>query len=315
MSIGEQTRVDQWSRPRLQRQELGPVLHDIGHTIYDAAEDMLLADDNEYGFTLTAPHNLNQLATFGETLAGAVNICTTDILKTVPSHLMDEFIGNQKQLVVINDTGMRGFRELVFSYDFRGALDEGLDSGVVSPLQLYRTVKLFEDRRILELPGEPNFTIEFEPTDVLQRIASTEFQTMLHQLATGTNGSLGTASNRAREIRDENRTTFALISKYGWGKSFMTDETGTVVGFTPDFLAHVRHNKTTDRVTWSARSDSGGCPVRHATYKKLGDTAQEYFDVLGTPDARPRAEGESLITRASRFVTTTLLKSIERSES
>lgn len=302
-----------WSRPRMQRQELGPVLHDVGHTIYSAAEDLLLADTNEYGLELTPPTNLKELAAFGGVLMEAVDYCATDVVAEVPSDLMDDFISAQSQITVMSG-GKALPRELTFSYRFRGALDEGLESGVVAPLQLYRTLKLAEDGRILHLAGAeepPEFELEFEASDIARRITTVEFQTMLHQLAMGPNGSLGTSANRLRELRAEDRTTFAVVAKYGWERSFVLDEQRNITGLTPNLLAYIRREQTANRAAHSSRADSGGCPVRHATYKKLGDTAQQYFEQLGTPDARPRFEGESLITRASRFVSSTLLRSIE----
>lgn len=296
-----------FNRPLLQRRELGPMLHDLGHRIYDEAEVHVV----EYGIGPT-PSDLGRLALFAE---AALSI-TGGIVQAVQGDR-----ANAPVDALIKENHYELAQHLTHSGSLAGVLQEGIGSGVISPLQLYRTVKLFEmqyanlqhDLPTLHRP-------EIDAREAIERIESPEFQHMLHVLARGHNGSLGTSANTARSFRSDffgsehNPHTFKGLVDFGLLSSFVVNKAGQVTGLTDKFLGYQKAQKHYERNTFSGNglSDSGGCPVRYAEFPVVGDHAQDYLRGIGVESGQPRYQGESLITRASRFVVVALRTSLEQ---
>lgn len=290
---------EQWSRPLLQRRELGPMMHDLGHTILDIAQEHVLAE----GISLR-PTNPEKLAQFGSACIGLLRSihlkeATSGEARRDSSHAaIQDLISSNRRTVPIKDT--TEVQNLTYYDGLYKVVDEGLSSGVVSPLQLYRTVKIVEsDRRPRPFRGNP----QIRAGEAAKRIMSDGFQTMLHQLATNPNTVLGGPSASAEYLRTSSpEIGFGTVREYGLDQTFLRNRRGKVVGFTPEYLAFQKEKKQELR----QRGLSGGCPVRHADFPVLGERAKAYFEDLGRPDGQPQNQGESLITRASRFVCTAL---------
>lgn len=304
MSVNNPIPVEHWGRPRLQRQELGPMLHDLGHTVYDLAE--VKAQETSL---LYRPVDYEDLAIF----AGRCIDMTMDaieILEQDATHKsVEDFLDDSRSIPRADGSEYKDI--LTYGGSLRPVLKEGIDSGIVSPLQLYKVINDCENVMIQgELrPGSLDVEV------MTERIGSPIFQAMLHQLAIGHNGSLGDAASNPNKLSPSSPELFHSFDQYGSAlKAFAYDNDGRVIGYKPDFLAFQKQAKHKERKQGGAYglSQSGGCPVRHANFPALGPRAQAYFEALGRPDAQPQKQGESLITRASRFVCTALLKSEPR---
>lgn len=302
MSTAEQMPIPEqsWSRARMQRRELGPVLHDLGHQIYDLAEERLPGDT----LLLKPPVDGVSLSEFA---ADSVSY-----IKKIGLELSDELqpssYNGLKKVVAANNPapkehiGVLGTRTTFFP-DASEVLKEALVSGVIIPLQLYRTIKLAECDYAsgLEVPPSIRRKLNVTPDDLLEQLCSERFDTMLHQLALGTNGSVGSAAVSSYELRQVGTTALpTVILGHGLVASFEY-EAGFVSGFSQSFLDHNKDYKY--KVEYI---ESGGCPVRHATFPALGEIATQHFADLGTPDAQPRNQGQSLITRANLFLVAAL---------
>lgn len=285
-----------WSRPRLQRQELGPMLHDLGHVLYDQAEEAILRDGIQ-----PEPVDLETLVKFGSE-------CVDTVLKIAEYTTHQAIVKTQ---ALLDDTSHiedvdEGLSQLIRVTHLSGArdvLNEGLMSGVVIPLQLYRTMRLAED-------GAGEHTA-ISAVDAADRITSPSFQTMLHQLAVGNNGSLGVGAASATYLGSPRESgSLRVFREMGPQQAiFEFDDVGKAEAFTTTFLAIKKEIRRRETQGASLSWQTGGCPVRHTDFPVLGEHAQNYFDAIGQDG--PRNQGESLITRASRFVSAALLKSTE----
>lgn len=299
-----------WSRPRLQRRDLGPMIHDIGYQIYDAAEVMV----EQEGIS-PRPTNTVELVTFaGRSVDFVLRALTEgDISKQAEpiDRLIDRFHNSRKTKTGANDS-------LTHGNSFDNVMREGLRTGVIAPLQLFRTVKIVEE---YVQGGRKSLTrsLAIDADEAGERIASDEFQTMLHQLGMMTNGALGVASTETAHLKGEGDPSvllsFAAIDHFGIVDSFDLDEASVVTGFNEAFLRTQKARKSQLRNTGTRLGDTGGCPVRHAEFPTLGEYATPYFQALDTPDAQPRNQGESLISRGARFVCAALVKSAEGAQS
>lgn len=296
-----------WNRARIQRQELGPMMHDLGHTVFNASE-LRMANGE---LTPPRPVDSPSLAEFaGVCVEFVVGAAAEAEIRDGKHQILDDFIQSNAHRHSVGRDNM--LRSLTHYEDLQSVLREGIESGIVSPLQLYRVVKLAE--------GDPrSFKLDIDAEEAAERIVSDEFQTMLHQLASSSNGALGATSNKPYTLREEPRggdfDMFNTFSRNNVQSNFAFDTNKTVTGFSRGYLDYKKKYDAAKRKADETLAGSGGCPVRHATYAKLGGIAQQYFEQLGTPDARPRFEGESLVARSSRFVSVALLKSLEGAQS
>lgn len=294
---------DKWSRPKMQRQELGPMLHDLGHVILDTAERRIM---DEVVF-LHQPDDSPGLEKFAETCIGFVaGVVAENEIRDGKHQIIDDLIQSNNRKHSVDDSNL--LRSLTHYDDLSTVLREGIESGIVSPLQLYRVVKLVEGD-----PMTPKIDVSAE--EAAERIVSDSFQTMLHQQAASSNGALGAASNKPYTLREEPRdvnfVTFNTISHKDIRENFAFDENGVVIGFSRAYLDYKKQYDAAKRKANESLTGSGGCPVRHTNFPALGEQAKAYFEVIGTPDGQPRNQGESLVARASRFVSAALLMSVE----
>lgn len=313
--------ITEWSRARLQRQELGPIVHDLGHEIYDKAEARI-----EAGAPLTCPTDLPSLATFASSCLRAV-----EAVKTMGDLRDSRFRYETAKSVITSNRGYSTDLEgNPFDYEIThyeglyNVMNEGLTSGVVVPLQLYRLIKLRDHPSSVRQHSKPpdvratKEDLQVDAQDVIDQLSSDYFQRMLHQLAVGNNGSLGRASTAISNLSSPDVSqarVFNVVGLVGLPKSFEYDKDGSVIGWSKVCLDEIKALKVAARSSKrSLEKESGGCPVRHTTFPVLGEIASRHFEEIGTPDGQPRNQGESLISRGTRYVRTILAATIEKGE-
>lgn len=295
----------EWSRARLQRRDLGPMIHDIGYEIYDNAESMML----EQGVG-APPTNTAELVAFADRQLVFVHAALKQVTNSRRAARIDTFIQRNHNRSRMSSGALQS---LTHVGTFKGVMTEGLTTGIVAPLQLFRTVEIVE--RAQDGDRDMGLPIAIDAAKAAGRIASNEFQTMLHQLGRMTNGALGSTSTSTRSLGVEpdmtGMGTFGIFKKHGLMDSFTLQEGGVVAGLSPDLLNYARLRKSHLRQSGERLSETSGCPVRYAEFPVLGPSAEYYFENFGGPDAQPRFQGESLISRGSRFVCAALRVSIE----
>lgn len=313
------------SRPWVQRNELGPLVHQLGHEIYDQAEVEILGEVD--AGRLKAPTHYGQL----ESLVG--RLADTLYGLTPNDETLESMLYTYNPIIKNNDlaTGSR----LTHYFSPVQILDEGLRTGIVAPLLLYRAATIPPERiadifasimhqqyRGTELP--------FDVERAVVNLKSPYFQKMLHFLALGANGSLGRASSAVDDLIyfSEDLGPLKIYppdsrgSRFGatWAtkfaavvegvaqqrrEQFIYDKQGNPVDFTPNFKREFMEEQQSIKSGWS-----GGCPVRHETYKITGPLAAEYFKAQGQAEGLPARQGESLITRGNRFIATILAATV-----
>lgn len=302
----------EWNRPRMQRHELGPIMHDLGHDVYDDMEQRLPHDPIQ-----PAPVDMPTLLSFA-------NICVvraTDAVSRLPVEKVQEL----DRLITEKHRSPHDTQELTYYNNVREVLYEGMATGVVSPLELYQTIKIAETQ---QADGRYDMgSLSIDPQDAATRIQTEGFQVMLDQLARGYNGSMGSAASDMAglinlnilsnfdailppETVNNHLRSFKSVMILGIENAFKI-EAGQVTGFSDLFLHALKERKSVERNSGKFLAASGGCPVRHAEFPVLGEYARRHFAAVGDPEEGPRNQGESLITRASRFVSAALLRSTE----
>lgn len=290
-----------WSRPALQRQEVGPMLHDFGHEIYDRAEATALTEvGTNY---LKQPGDFNGLAMFAHQSSAIIR-----------SFLDDESITGpicKAMRPLAEPVGPHNNR--LFTIRFEEALMEGMLSGVVTPLQLYKEIFMKENRDANSPSDFSKVSVDIE--ELVGRLSTPEFEAMLHQLAIGANNSLGPSSTRTQDVASAAAGASLDPFVYLRNSIFECDDDGRVTGFTGRLLARQKLDKQQERKRRNIGGESGGCPVRHARFTVIGGVATNYLWSVGDYDGLPRNQGESLISRGNRFVRTILAATIEADES
>lgn len=285
-------------RSRIQRDEIGPVFHDIAHKVYDAAEGAV--SSGFVGANMEHPTSLGQL------------LLNLDELKTYLESQANEYAQSEEW----ERFGRYISSSQPFTIAKNGALTEGLTSGVVAPFRLLQTVVSYG--RAKHDYGDENPDIqdavehdwgEIEGTlvpdeehlrtwaDVIDEFAFTK---MLTQLAYSANGFLGMASSSFGPLGR------SLHFGRRWNVNdqfFVEDNEGKVIGFHPTFLA--RKKRDMSHRPYGGGNSSGGCPVRHSEFTRLSPNASEYLAAVN-PDGRPVNEGESAIERGARLLSFTL---------
>ncbi len=294
-----------WSRPALQRRELGPVLHDIAHKVSDGVE----SDITDEAVCLEPVKDVNDLA---------------ENLGVLHNNLHDRtkpHVGAFIRLLTLTVVRAQSAGEIL-TIPAPAALHEGVASGVLTPFKLLQSIVSYEEytgtdpfdtshfqgvfrddwhqASSLQLVRSVNVSTLYSWAD---RIVTPNFQTMLHQMAYGYNGSLGSQSSQPYELHKPLRS---LEDPEG---AFIYKD-GTVTGFSVEFLARQRIELRDDE---SSQLKSGGCPVRHSTFKRIGEAAALYLD-SETEDGRPIKEGQSAITRGSHLLSFALRQMAEVTE-
>lgn len=313
------------SRPWVQRNELGPLVHQLGHEIYDQAEVELL-NQVETG-NLVQPANYSQLTGLVMQSLGVVSDFTPydDTL----DNLLTEYRAMEKP-----KSGTVG--QLTYYASPLEVLNEGLITGIVAPLMLYRAATVSAEVvatqvRWTRCQAYERTEVDFDAERAANTLVSPRFQKMLHFLALGANGSLGRPSTSVRDLGytpddmtpllinlpDDKVHCFSdlLATKFAEvvemvdevrHEQFIYDEQGEFVDFTPQFKEGFLLRQRAEKAGWS-----GGCPVRHETFRSTGPLAAEYFKDQGQADGLPAKQGESLITRGSRFIATILAATVD----
>lgn len=303
------TLPDDWSRPQLQRQELGPMLYDYGLAVYDQVEAVL----TEPYFKPPKVTNHTQVHYFLKKMTDTLRVMDEpDVLDPDnPRRMITDFVGENSQHMR-NDrlVGLTTLHPSVI-------IDEGLMSGVVTPVNfalhlhnLETTRHVRDVERYANQAYVPPEVLRIDANDMADRIDSPEFRMMLRQLAHAPNGFLGrmstdTDSSDSGYIHPRFSCFVTFSYRYGPEVSpFVFDQAGRVIGFGDDFLAFKKDRlHEYNKVHFAG---SGGCPVRHTDFKIIGEAATKYFKQLGHEDGRPVETGESLIDRGARLASTAL---------
>ena len=313
MSQVENTLSADWSRPQTQRQELGPMLHNLGFVVYDQVEAMVTAPDFDFPVETDAQlgHFLLKLSHVVTRVQRAVAHDTKG-----PHHEVIDYMRQNAEMTTDDD---RHLWALVTTMPDL-VMEEGFVSGVIAPTQFgYYLDRLEQSRAVSDTetaiadtrPVPVDSLTEPVPVDGLalaERIDSPEFRTMLHQLAHAPNGFLGSKSAEVAMFYGSLKPNFVCFQTFAEpGEeefAFVFDEKGRVVAFSDEFLAFKKRQLN----AYNLEQDfpSGGCPVRHAEFKVVGEAATKYLKLAGREDGRPVETGESLIDRGARLVSAAL---------
>lgn len=305
-----ETAVDKFSRPEVQRTELGPLIHIVAHDIYDGIDDCI-ANDWHDDLTHIAGMPTGNLKLVDSLLSYEALIAerSREVVREVcdGNYLyseIDEYITSRFS----SSHGVQGIgNKLTTIPNLMMLVGEGVRSGLVLPMMLWKSIARAEKNRRLahsyHVSSDSLLGI-VDLHEVIDRLSSQIFADMLALTAYGRNGSLGPLSADPSSItRDVSIPNFKHVN-------FQYNEEGKVIGFCPEFVAEsvkklVDHNK--DARGMGFKLESGGCPVRHQVFKKIGEPADEIIKVL-PPEKRKYLEtGESSIQRGVK----TLVRSIE----
>lgn len=292
-----------WSRPKMQRQELGPILHDFGHQVYDQAEASLLDEiAREQTPEPTSFHDLAHLVDM-----------TTGHFRKAQHDLVDANLDSAVREVNFSSGDLN---KPVLTIGLESTLEEGFVSGVLMPLQLYRLIRIKETCSAEKL--DQGVYVDLPPVDtaeLIARLSEGNFQQMLQQLAIGKNGSLGGTSTKLHTlVSPDPRDGSTILMDIGYRHLFTIDEDGKVSGFTDRVLEEQKQAKTFSRKQHLKAEESGGCPVRHASFPVVGEVATKYLVRAGQEDGQPRNQGESLVLRGNRFLITLLQATMGQAE-
>lgn len=292
------------SRPWYQRNELGPIIAAIGGEVYDRLEEACLNDNFDFYHVSLFPSVADKYSEDGQVSwvrLGAI----ADEWVVAFDKITDEFVNEQPGVASAVDAFTQSrpaTNGLTFRRSLTGILHEGLATGLIMPLQLYGAINQAEndDFILREDLGLPNKRL-IDVADLQSRIITPNFVDMLHQLAYAQEGALGLNSSEPRGLMTSNvPVCFKDLSK----KTFEYDEDGKVTGFSDEFLD--RYHSTIFDVNARVRrgqeqwkKESGGCPVRHASYIKLGSVATEVLKSPNLAEQLVTIEGQSLIERAA----------------
>lgn len=293
----------EWNRPRLQRQEIGPMLHDFGHQVYDRAEVSVL--DEIAREQTPAPTSFDDLARLVD--------MTTGHLRTAQHSLLDANLDSAVREVNFTSGDLN---KPVLTIGLESTLEEGFVSGVLMPLQLYRLMRIKETcpadmidlGRYVDLPA-------VDAAELIDRLSQDNFQQMLQQLAIGKNGSLGSTSTKLHALVSPNLGDGPnFLMEVGYRRLFILSDDGKVSGFTSAVLEEQKQAKAFSRKHHIRSEESGGCPVRHASFPVVGEVATKYLVGVGREDGQPHNQGESLVLRGNRFLYTLLQATLEQTE-
>jgi hypothetical protein len=279
-------------RPAYQRYELGPLLSVITERVFESVTEKE---------TFGVPR--------GE-VQGSLRILT-HWLAGVAVNLVDDWYFNSgddadlllragaRQLIAENYPGYTYFS------NFKEVLSEGLRSGLIVPVKLYGQ---------LAKAGAIDVSLhaQFRPNHFTDTLRTHWFDKMLHELAVLPNGALGSWSTDG-SVPDGGSVVphFEFVKQdNGWGFSENTREI---------FKERMREVNTSGRLfdqrAAGRKTYSGGCPVRHDGYKKIGSEAMRIFVEAGYDPQGLAAENRiSIISLCREFVADYVERGVERSE-
>lgn len=274
-------------RPAIQRTEIGPLFSTIVPEVLERASQYPL--DDELGETLQTTD-----------LEYALHVLAVDIKSStiwgieqwVETHLTDSRVSAIPDLY----KAAEGKRNLYYG-TAEEILTEGMMSGVVVPLKLYHVIECFKRQQSGVEAGQRTGLLKSNLPEILHE---NWFEAMLHQLALPPNGELGEWSTSVEFSLEESLPWTLSKSVQSQGDGFVLDETY----FERVKALHTRARKL-DRESsaHSVTQDSGGCPVRHATFKKIGPIALDAFaNVRILPHTLQDPDRKSAISLCRDFV-------------
>ncbi len=302
------------TRPALQRTELGPILHVFSHQVYGRLEAQLADDTIEQipevyikdiidGYR--PPRTVADIGRVTRALGNQAQIVSSEIAWDTTYIPVRDFVKD-------NHRSLEQGKRLTHYTSFEQVANEGISSGVVMPMQLWRAIDhkerdlgwVVRDARadITTLVSETS-TIAVDPEKVADMMTQPHFLEMLSLLAYAKNGALKAVS------ADINSGSTNKVVGLLYDDIYEFDSDGKVIGFSESFKERWMHDLTSSN-GMERRSDhyssyyreSGGCPVRHSVFKKLGDTASRVLDMLPDEDRALLDRDESAIHRGARLL-------------
>ncbi len=308
------------SRAWHQRRELGPMLHELGHEYFDSFEARILAGDYPklpvYNGEIV-PGTSSDWCFVGEIALNMVGLVISEIDEnSVTEEQRNELHRRYVNTMCRDSSGKR----LTFFPSYEGVMREGLATGIVMPLQLYRAIQWVETPEQAQLSYSRNVGKDNEKqadiSQMVSRLRQQEFVDLLHELAFAVNNTLGPASSQGDAIMN-NRLPDCFTHITTLLDIFECDEEGHVIRlnqarsatYRGDVKGANRSSKVKDsfgHVDWE--KSTGGCPLRHESFEKIGPVATQFFHERGTPNDLPTYSGQSLISRGAELVANVLEK-------
>lgn len=309
------------SRPAMQRSELGPMMHVFTHDFFyemDANAEDIVTD--VFGAELKrAPRAIQTVESLMKMSGSIIDIYLAEAVNKAKTdqdyQIAQELIENHG--ILANSVNAEDGSKLVrlnYHKDFRSTVKEAIASGLVMPIQLWRTIDWRERGPVNfnYVISQEYMTKTVDASEVATRIIEPSFQMMLHILAFGRNGQLGEGSIEISSLR-----SLKLIEGFQNKLGFEFDSDNKVTDFSSSFKTNYRrimqaHNSEARRLgeergLSNDESESGGCPVRHSSYPKLGKYATKFLMALPPEKQRLLEAHETGITRSSRCVSDIML--------
>ena len=299
-----------WSRPHLQRTEIGPIFHLIAHNIYDAAERHI----EQHGMAGWQVANLQDLKGFVGKLvhiASQTPLYRNALNGCFGSEVYDLLRNHQKTSDGSAIHGVIMHNESLVTIPLDSLVKEGTWSGLAMPLQLYYMRLL---RRHLQTATLSDFfdqghdEIAIDPLACAEEIESPGFNRDLHILAYTKNGVLGSDSTSSRivdggmiNIFDYNKRQTAGKLEYLYRVYLDYDDESGEVQFSEAAKDFLRTQVRLNNQRYGSQGQTGGCPVRHSTFKQIGDHAQRFI-AEHSPTGELEHQGTSAITRGAQLV-------------
>lgn len=291
-----------WSRPRLQRTELGPMLHHFGHLVYDNLETAIgdgLTDKCEY------PNDLLELQEIVRALGSHSMVVTEGLIKQEPHTAIRDFT----QYVV--QASKQGVRRVV-TINIEDSIQEGVVGGVSVPFQLYRSILTDRAEKSIDVSrmmtaGARSIAVSrvvaasVDAGEILGYFSDSRFLGMLEDLANAPNGFLGPASAGALLTGAELRC-FRDPTRLATEEIFATNSEGRIVGFSDEFNNFRMERLRIYNSIWrESNHESSGCPIRHHSFPVVGEHAQAYIDALTQQLGTLPERNETLVARGCRL--------------
>lgn len=301
---------DRLIRPAVQRTEIGPILATVVPEVLEiAANAPVCSSTSLVGLEIWYKNLEDPNRSIGAIYKGILGEIGADLL-ALASSSADQWCRkpDQRQNALASARQMRGGKPVTHYTSFGDILEEGMKSGVVMPLKLFNIVTLYDPDRMLKRDrfGE-------RLVDVLR---AEWFDVMLHKLARGPNNSLQAWSTDCHFNSHAVGGTPA-----GRFASYMVQTDEGCYDFSKSYDQMIAHSLSGVRANDKAgeqevsRSASGGCPVRHATFKKVGQFAAKAFEAEGIDATKLNNPSRvSSISQCRQFVADRVEKIFEEIE-
>jgi hypothetical protein len=250
-------------RPAVQRTEIGPIFATIVPEVVKIARG-IQSELFEVATILDSHRYAGNGEIQTESFLAAV---ASDLTATVrnANHEWYNTHSDDARIGAINRCLIKDGVKFTHYKQFEDVLDEGMKSGVIMPLKVFHMID--------ELTKDNHGAVGER---VVKSLREPWIDEMLHKLARGPNGSLGSWStdvvfDRLKHSRGEVLKQFVITNDDGTFD--LSDDYDAMVS---EQLAEARANDRADLVKVQPKY-SGGCPVRHAQYKSIGVLASAAF--------------------------------------